>query len=378
MKRILLIENLQSDFYKSRLPLAEYLVKHQYKVFGMFPRDSEVFEKKNDIIDFFTYKLKRSNKGLIQILKLFIIYREVITKNEINIVHSFRFQPNLVNVLVNLFSKRKVVIHITGLGLAFSNSRLKYLGLQFISQIIFQFKMMFADTIVFQNPNDVKDVWFSHFWKHKIHVITGSGVDLVYYNKENYNRELLRSQMNLQPNDKVFICISRLLWEKGIREMVLAFETLKESNNNIQLWLVGNTDQDNPRSVNLDFIAKYKNDSAIKFLGKHSDVASLLAVSDVFLYPSYYREGVPRAILEAMSMSLPVITTDTPGCNLTINANYGNGLLIQDRSSSAIVEAVNNIMNNFEIQTMGMGSRQLVMDQFSNEIIFEQIKGLYK
>lgn len=378
MKNILLIENLESDFFKSRLPLAKFLLKSNYKVFGLIPRDSDSFVNKEDSIQIFTYNLKRSNKGIIQILKLFLIYREVIFKNDINVVHSFRFQPNLVNVLANLFSKRKVVIHITGLGLAFSNHRFKYLVLQLLSQFVFQFKMIFADTIIFQNPDDVSDVWLSGLWKHKIHVITGSGVDIEHYNVNNYNKDLIRKQLNVSPNVKIFTCVSRLLWEKGIREMVMAFENIKVDNSEIQLWLVGHADKENPRSVDSVFIEKYKNNSIIKFMGKHSDVASLLAISDVFLYPSYYREGIPRAILEAMSMSLPIITTNTPGCNLTVNKPYNNGLLIQARSISDIIDSVNFILKKSDLKEMGNASRQLVINQFSNEIIFSQIKELYK
>jgi glycosyltransferase involved in cell wall biosynthesis len=94
------------------------------------------------------------------------------------------------------------------------------------------------------------------------------------------------------------------------------------------------------------------------------------------LYPSYYREGIPRSVLEALSMSLPIITTKMPGCRLTVIENE-NGFLIESKSSTEILTAAQKMINEPDLSSFGAKSRQIAETRFSNEIIFKQIKNLY-
>lgn len=376
MEKILLIENFSSDFYKSRIHLAKFLKNRGWEVYALVPKDDYFDLICNEGINVIEYNFERKDKGLRQLIRLITIYRRIINEYNFDIIHSFRFQPNLLNVLSNLFNKRKVVLHITGLGIAFSNSSLKYIIFRIISQLILQIKMFRANKIIVQNQNDIEDIWLSELWSKKIHLIKGSGVDIAFFNKELFNRDNLRKSMSIPVEDKIFICVTRLIWEKGIQEMIEAFQSLNLIYPNLKLWIVGWSDKDNPRHIESAFIQSFGKDNNILFLGKKDNIRELLAVSDVFLYPSYYREGIPRSILEALAMSLPIITTDMPGCNLTV-VNDKNGYLISPRSTKAIKEAVVQFVNNELVVEMGNASRILCENEFSDTIIFDQISKVY-
>jgi glycosyltransferase involved in cell wall biosynthesis len=375
LKKILLIENFGSDFYQARLSFAKFLKDKGFDVYALVPNDNYALLIEEAGIKTFTYEFSRKNKGPLQLLALAKIFNGIIKKNEIDIVHSYRFQPNLLNVLSNIFSKRKVVLHVTGLGLAFSNTSFKYMLLRFVSQIIFQFKFMIADTVIFQNNDDFDDLWFTKLWKRKAKVVEGSGVDISLFENSNQNQTALRREMDVSDNELLFICTTRLLWEKGIKEMIEAFEILQKDNFPVKLWIIGWSDQDNPRHVEQSYIDQFSNHKGIRFLGKRADVKQLLEAADVFLYPSYYREGIPRAILEALAMGVPIITTKMPGCNLTVIANK-NGFLIEPKSVSAIIDHVKQIANK-DLHQLGKQSRILAETKFSKEIIFQKILNLY-
>ena len=374
MKKIVLIENFGSDFYNARLAYSKYLISLGHKVYTLVPNDDYANKIEKEGIEVIKYDFSRKNKGILQLYRLAVFFNKIFNDYDIDIVHSYRFHPNLLNILSNLLSKRKVILHVTGLGLAFSNSAFKYLLLKVISQFIFLFKFIFCDVIIFQNYDDPKDLWFSFLAKNKIKVVEGSGVDTLSFKKDDEERQKVRDSMKISDNELVFICTTRLLWEKGIKEMVTAFETLKLEN--VILLIVGWSDSENPRHVGEDFIEKYSNRRDIQFLGKRIDVKSLLNASDVFLYPSYYREGIPRSILEALSMNMPVITTEMPGCNLTINEGY-NGFIVEKQSAKSIVSVVKKVLTISNLSELGSNSRILAESKFSREIIFEKIQNLY-
>jgi len=375
-KSVLLIENFSSDFLKSRLPLAKFLQKQGYEVFALVPNDGYLENIKDAGIQVIGYNLERKDKGIRQLIRLTKIYKIVAEENRIDIVHSFRFQPNLVNVLANFFNRRRVILHVTGLGIAFSNFSIYYQLLRFISQLIFQLKLIRANALIVQNEDDKNDLWLSGYWEKKIFIINGSGVNTTIFDQSLYDRRALRKEFGISQQDFVFICVTRLLLEKGIVEMTTAFKKLNELNPNIKLWILGWADIDNPRHVKKSYIEKFENSTAVKFLGRKDNVNELLAAVDGFIYPSYYREGIPRGILEALSMSLPILTTDTPGCKTTVTEDQ-NGYLFKPRSSDEIIKYVLKLINNPEIKAFGLKSRVIADSKFSETIIFSKIEKLY-
>lgn len=376
MKKILLVENYGSDFFLSRISYAVFLQNLGYEVYAFIPNDGFVEKIKKFGIRVFPYEFERKDKGPIQIIKLAKLIRGLVIRHEIDIIHSFRFQPNIINILANFLNKRHVVLHVTGLGIAFSVNTFRYRLYRIMSQFIFGLKFLFADRIIFQNEDDPHDLWFSSIATSKIRVVLGSGVNIEKFKPDREKYNLLRSELSVNEDEILFLCVTRLIWEKGIRELVEAFEFLSDPK--IKLLIAGVADYENPRHIPDEFVASYAQNNQIQFLGHRDDIPDILAAADVFIYPSYYREGIPRSILEALSTGLPIITSNTPGCSLTVQENLFNGILIDHVDTMQIVDSILFYMGVENKIEMGQNSRKIAENVFSTESIFNQIEKVYR
>ena len=158
--------------------------------------------------------------------------------------------------------------------------------------------------------------------------------------------------------------------------MVQAFRGIEKTLPFVKLVIVGEPDNKNLGSVSCEYV-KNENYGNVKFLGKQSNVNEILSAADVFIFPSYYREGIPRCLLEALSTGLPIITSNMPGCDLTVVENK-NGFLVQPKSVEAIIQAIVQIVNlRTDFVKMGEVSRDLAITRFAEEVIFSEISSVY-
>ncbi len=373
---ILLIENQAFDFFYARIPYAKYLINNGWRVFALIPRD-EIYSEliKSEGVEVIDYDLDRLNKGIYQLLKLLFLYRRILNTHNFDVIHSYRFQPNLMNALIGNPLRYDKIIHVTGLGIAFSNSSTKYKLYKLISQIIYFVKFISVSKIIFQNPDDVKDVWSSKFFSDKAVVILGSGVSTSRFSPNNFDKLVSRASLGIDLNIKLFICVTRLIWEKGIKELCEAFGEEYRNNPDIKLFIVGSSDFENPRHIPVEFIKENSGKGGIVFLGSREDIPQLLACADIFILPSYYREGIPRALLEALATGLPIITTDMPGCRITVSSE--NGVLIKPQSVFEIKRSIRLILTE-DLNLLGYASRKKAVELFSEEEVFSQMLRIYK
>lgn len=381
-KKILLVEHTWPEFTNSRLKLGVSLIEKGMEVHALLPTQKGVEEYRQKIeaagLTILTYDYEKNTTAIFSNINFVKAFRKIFKENNYDIIHSFKFQPNLYTILGSLFSvKSKVVLHITGLGIVFAKpSTLKKSILKFVSRCIFLFNFIFADKIIFQNDDDEEELWLTSKFKNKTSVIEGSGVDTIRFDKNTYDKDKLRNSLHLE--DRVVISfISRLVFAKGVRELINTIEAISQDYPEVLLLVVGSIDQDNPNSLTEEFISKYDKHPNIRFLGYRKDTAEILAITDIYAYPSYYREGVPRTVLEALSTGIPIITTNMPGCKLTVK-NGENGYLIEPRSEESLKIALLNMLNDNKREEMGLSSRHLALSRFSNPIIYDKIFKTYQ
>ena len=215
-----------------------------------------------------------------------------------------------------------------------------------------------SQSIIFQNSDDKK-----LFNKLKItsssqssHIVNGSGVDLDLY------------PFSPVPNKPIFLMLSRLLVDKGVREYVEAARIVKTQFPKAIFQLAGRLDS-NPSSINSKELKFWINEGFIKYLGEISSVQKIISSCKIYVLPSY-REGMPRSVLEAMAIGRPILTTDTPGCRETV-INGKNGLLVPPKNSKSLANAMIQFLNTNEdtIQKMGKESYNLAKDKYAVEKI---------
>ncbi|WP_324288115.1 MULTISPECIES: glycosyltransferase family 4 protein [Pseudomonas] len=181
----------------------------------------------------------------------------------------------------------------------------------------------------------------------KVVLLPGIGLDLTHF---------LPSRPPVSP--VVFIFVGRLLQQKGIQDFVEAARSLKAEHPEIECIVLGDTDV-NPDSIRREEILGWSEEGSVRWVGWVRDVRGWLNESSVLVLPSYYREGIPRCIQEAMALGRPVITTDWVGCRESI-VDGVNGFLVPIRSPTALTQAMARFIHDPQlILRMGRESRRI-------------------
>jgi len=182
--------------------------------------------------------------------------------------------------------------------------------------------------------------------------VAGSGVDLEHYPR-------------VEPQSRVvrFLLVARLLRDKGVFEYASAARHLRAKYPEARFQLLGPLEP-HSSSVSHADLDTMTGDGAIEYLGETNDVRPFLAACSVFVLPTYYREGIPRSILEALATGRAVITTDTAGCRETV-IDGENGFLIPPRDSDKLAEAMEKFIRRPQlISAMGAHSYEIAVSRF--------------
>ena len=259
---------------------------------------------------------------------------------------------------------------ITGLGIAFtptfSRFSLHIFFLSLLQRFLYRLGLSSANTIFFQNPDD-QDV----FNRLKL-IPSSSTVVRIWGSGVNFD---LFPFTPLCKNH-VFLMVSRLLSSKGVREYAAAAKIVRSQFPLARFHLVGPFDA-NPSSISRYEVFSWEKAGYLSYLGCHSSVQQFLKECRYFVLPSY-REGTPRAVLEAMSIGRPIITTDSPGCRETV-VNGVNGFLVPPRDPIALSRAMIQLIHQTDHQTnhMCVSSRNLASERFDvhkvNDLIFSSL-----
>lgn len=381
--KVALVENFGADFVGARLRFAMYLKNKGVSVIAIIPNDGHKALIEDKGIKVIEVGGNIRAKGITTKLHYAKKIKDILKDNEFDIIHFYRLQPNLIGTFIaGITTNSKIVNHVTGLGVAFTTKSFKNRFLQTIIKSFYLFNnSLFKPYTIFQNKQDSLDLGI----KNRVSCIEGSAVNEDRFNtkyKLSSLEELtyLKEELGLvsDKNAITLIFVSRLLKEKGVLDLIEATkQAIKTHNKTINLLIIGWSDDQNPSAVKTSKISELINGvHNIKFLGKRTDVDKLIALSDISILPTYYREGTPRFLLESMAMGKPIITSDMPGCNHLI-PNGNNGILIQPKNISQIKKSIIELSNKDLLQ-LGDESEKLYIERFSEEKVYSSILKLYK
>ncbi len=365
------------DDVRLRVPLLLALRRRGFQVAAAGSEPGDPFEKAG--IPYARYELARGVSPAAD-LRTVSQLRRLFESHHPDIVQAFDTKPT---ILAPMAAARAGVAGrvctITGMGWIFSSESPVAKALRPVYRILQRWSARRTGWTVFQNEDDQ-----AYFIEHGIvpaeraRLVRGSGIDLqemAAARPAPETLEALRRELALG-EAPVVIMVARLVVEKGVREFLEAARRLRREGTIATFLLVGPIASEGKRAIPVSEIEAHRDD--VRWLGARRDVPALLALSDLFVLPTWYREGVPRVLLEAGALSVPLVATDMPGCRDVVKDGW-NGRLVPIRDAGALTAAIRELLRDPERRRlMGERSRARVHEHFGLDRVADGYAGLYR
>lgn len=272
---------------------------------------------------------------------------------------SFTAKPNIYGAVAAWALGIPAFCNVAGLGSGFTTNG----WLRPFLKLLYRVSLRKAQAVFFQNAEDLKEFVESGLVEmERARLLPGSGVDL--------SRFVPSSVAPVDGGAIRALFVGRLLREKGVQEFARALACLRRQGVPVKGSLLGPLDLRNPRSVSKQEIDNWESEGLVEYLGRAEDVRAALGDCDVVVLPSYYKEGTPRALLEAAAVGRPLITTTIPGCKDLV-VDGVNGYLVPPRDVSALADALRRFatLSTADRKRMGGESRRMVENRYDERIV---------
>lgn len=361
-KKIVFITTVASSIYGFRQPLIVELLKQGHHVYAFISEYTQPELEKIQAMGVIAIPYQLNRGGLNPFSDILVTYKlaKKLEKIQPDLVLSYFAKPVIFGTFAaKIAGVSKIFAMLEGLGYTFTEqpeglSR-KAKIIRRIQVALYRLSLPLANKVIFLNPDDPKDLLEQYHIKVKqVEILGGIGLDLSEYPY---------SPVYVSENIR-FLFIGRLLKEKGIHEFIAAAKQVRHRFPNTLFTVLGAIDEVNPGALSQQELDTYIQSGLIEYPGQVSNVVEWIMNSQVFVLPSYYREGVPRSTQEAMAIGRPVITTDVPGCRETVIDGV-NGFLIPVWNSEKLAERmIYFIENSQEIARMGNESYRIAQQKF--------------
>jgi glycosyltransferase involved in cell wall biosynthesis len=285
------------------------------------------------------------------------------------IVHNMTLKPVIYGSIASLLTRIPITVNtLAGLGHIFISHTLKARILRPLIETALHFALNRKNSrVIVMNPDDYQFyAKYADLQPDKVVVIRGVGVDV------NKFQSIPEPQ-----GEPVVTLVSRMLWEKGIGELVEASRFLKESGDRCRVVLVGQPDPENPSSIAKEQLMQWQNAGIIEWWGYNDNIPSIWERSHIAILPSY-REGLPTALIEAAASGRPIIATDVPGCREVVRQDE-NGILVPVRNATALANAIRRLIRDPKLrQEMGRLGRSIAVREFSIEKVVKDTLAVYR
>lgn len=286
-----------------------------------------------------------------------------------DIAHHVAIKPVLYGSLIaRLYSAAGVVNALGGMGALFTGGGGKNRLMR--SLVMRAFRWLLGgkrSLLILQNPDD-RDLLArgAALDRHAIRLIRGGGVNLVAFDVSPE-----------PPGLPLVVLPARMLADKGVFEFVAAATELKRGGVQARFALVGGTDPCNPAAVSERQLNAWVGQGAVEWFGRRDDMPAVYASAAVVCLPSY-REGLPKALLEAAACGRPIVATDVPGCREIVR-HLHNGLLVPARDAAALAQALRCLLEQPVLRAeLGARGRTMAVDEFSEQQVVAETLAVYR
>lgn len=360
LKKIVISYNTARYLYRLRIGIVLRLLERRYKVIIIAPWDE--YSQKLEELGCEVHDITMDNKGssLYKDTLTLLAYRKLYRKLQPDLALHFTIKPNIYATLAARSLGVPCVNMVTGLGTAFVNDS----WLTRIIEQLYKFSQTWPHTVFLQNMDDVRlFIDRGLVAKEKAVLLPSSGIDL----------EKFAATPLPEDSSPIFLLIARMLKDKGIMEFVEAARTIKANHPNVRFQLLGPLGVENRSAIFPAQMDAWENEGIIEYLGETHDVSPYIANSTCVVLPSYYREGLPRSLLEAAAMARPIITTDNVGCRDIVDDGE-NGYLCKIKDPIDLADKIERILmlSTKQLADMGQKGREKMQREFDEKIIVER------
>lgn len=321
-------------------------------------------------LTFINIGIKRSSTNIFTNLKtLFAIYKLYKSLNP-DIIHNVSIKPVLYGSFLGRLMRRKIVVNaLGGMGHLFTedrNNKLVMWLFKRFTRFAFQGKNMY---FILQNKDDIAELQNAAQVRDKqILMIEGSGVDLEEFP---YVPEPINEPI-------ILLLHARMIWDKGIAQFKEMAERLNEKySSKVKCVLCGGSD-DNRTTVSEQELNQWNDEGIVQWIGSRTDIKDVVANCHIAVLPSFYREGLPKSLIEATAIGRPIITTDSVGCRETVEHGV-NGYLVPIKNVEKLVEYASMLIEDANLRkTMGLASRKRAENKFDVRDVSRKTLDLYK
>lgn len=358
------LSHFDLNLWLFRLPVMQKLVSLGHTVYAICPEGEKSTAFSQHGIIHIPYQIERSSLNPFKELQSIRNIYSAIKPLDLDILHTFTAKPNIYGAIAGKMAKVPRIINLVeGLGSFYLENDLKSRFIRRMIETLYRQAFKLADKVMFVNEDDpayLVNKKIIH--PSKVITIKGVGIDTTYWSPLPKNDEHLRVTM-----------IARAIKHKGVMEYIEAAKILGEKYPNVSFQFVGAPDPGNRFSLDEAFMRAQPH---LHYLAHQDNIRHILSQSDIFVLPSY-REGLPRTNLEAMSMGLPVVTTDTIGCRETVEDGI-NGFVVPLFDVSSLATAIEKLLEDSDLcQKMGCEGRKKAIDEFEISKIIDKHLEIY-
>jgi glycosyltransferase involved in cell wall biosynthesis len=363
--RVAIVLNTSWNIYNFRKGLAQALLDEGHQVIAIAPRDNYSDYLIEMGCEF--YPVKMQNKGsnpLKDLGYMFQLYK-IYKKAKPDVVLQFTIKPNIYGTLAAFPLRKLIINNVCGLGTVFLRDNLT----SKVARYLYKLSFLLPKRVFFQNEDDLQVFLEQKLVKQKLtDLVPGSGIPLDKFTPEQF-----------KPNDEfTFLMIARLLYDKGIQEYIDAIRSLRAEGIQAKFNLLGAIEDDKNLGVSQQQLDTWVGEGLVNYLGVTDNVASIIREADCVVLPSY-REGTPRALLEAAGMAKPLIATNIAGCRQTVDDGI-NGFLCEVRNAESLADKMKLMLkqSHESLENMGKASRTKVEREFDEQIVIQKYLHIIK
>jgi glycosyltransferase involved in cell wall biosynthesis len=369
-KKILFLVPDDVTFIIQRLVMAQGAQNAGYDV-HVASEDSGASEKIKELgFTFHHLDLNRGGLNPFADFRPFIKLVFFLAKERPDILQCVSIKPVLYGATAGtIVGLKRIVCLINGLGYAFEGNDLKGKAIKKVAMALYRNALALPGIrVVFQNPDDRAYFVDNQLVDaNKTLLIRGSGVNM---------KKFIPSA---QPDNSspIILFVGRLLWNKGIKELVEASRILKNEKLEFTLKIVGAPDERNPEAVPEAYLKSLHHEGIIDWVGRQTDMPKFYREADIVCLPTQYKEGLPLTLLEAAAIGRTLVATDVPGCREVVRTNV-NGFLVQPNEVNELANVLRILIVDSDLRRkFGEASTKIVKEEFAAEIIQAQLVAVY-